>query len=127
NILKGSIALIAIESIATRMPSIQLSYSVGSILVEYPLPGDPLAGCFPHAWDVDILVAVVIEIGPCASHSCADAFDMRLFRSNGERSIAVVAVKLRASKVIGYKKVRQSIACQIAPCAREAVAIVIYV
>jgi hypothetical protein len=92
------------------MALIKAAYALRCILVKLFLPRDSLAGCFPHAGDVDILTAVVIEVGPGATHPSPDAFDVRLFRSDRERSVAIVAIKLGGTEIIGDKKVRQAIA-----------------
>ena len=41
-----------------------------------------LARSFPHAWNVDILVAIIVEVGPAATHPSTYAFDPRFLETS---------------------------------------------
>src|SRR4029077_5544070 len=83
------------------------------------------AGGGPHIGHVNILIPVVIEIEPGGAHTGPGVLDSRSRRDSGEGSVAVVAIEVTASKVVGHAEVRRSVSIEIAPGASETVAIVL--
>src|SRR3974390_1772092 len=79
DILKSSVAEIAIERIAARVALIELANVFRRLLMELFLLADALSRGLPHARHVDVLVPVVIEISPAATHSRTDAFHVSFF------------------------------------------------
>ena len=62
---------------------------------------DPHASRGPHIADVHVLIAIIVEIEPACAHSGADVFDVALAGDGHECPIAIVEVKVAASKIVG--------------------------
>ena len=78
DVLESSVAVVAVECVAARVAPVQFADTLRRLCVKIHLTGDSLAGRFPHAGDVDILVAVVVKVAPAAAHACANVFDVGL-------------------------------------------------
>ena len=88
-----------------------------------------LAGGFPHTGDIDVLLAIVIEVRPGGAHAGTHILDVRLFGDDREGAVSVIAVQLGDTEIIGDTEIGQAlgiVAC-IAPGTREAIAIVVCV
>ena len=92
--------------------------------MEELLRGNSLTGGRPHVGGVDVLFAVVIEIGPARAHAGARIVDVGFAGDCGERAVAVVAIEIAAPEIVGHVEIGRSAGVGVAPRAGEAVAVV---
>ncbi len=78
DIFKLPISLVAVERISSRMTPVERSYVFRSSLMKLLLRRNSLAGCRPHVRGIDILLAIVVKIGPARAHARADILNMGL-------------------------------------------------
>src|SRR6266851_10292727 len=79
------------------------------------------AGGGPHVGDIQIFVTVPVVIQPTDAHSCANVFHARFRRDVRESSVAIVAVKVFAAKVVDHAKVRPAVVVIVTPAAAKTV------
>src|SRR5438046_9923279 len=77
--------------------------------------------------DVDILISVVVEVGPAGTHARANIFNVSRAGNRSESSVAIVAIQVVSTKVVCHVQIRQTIGDGLAPRTSEAVAVVIRV
>src|SRR6185437_7129454 len=124
---ESAIALVSIQRVAHGMAPVQVTDALGPVGMKLRLLRDALTRGLPHARNINILAAFVVEIDPAATHASTHALDARLRGDVFERTVAVVAIKLRTSEVIGDEQIREAIASRVSPCARKTIPIVIHV
>src|SRR5205807_10368959 len=81
----------------------------------------------PHIPDVNILISIIIGVEPAGAHACPNILDMGFPRDGCECSVAIVAIEIAASEIVGHAEVWPSVGIQIAPGAGETVAVVVEV
>src|ERR1700720_1850401 len=96
----------------------------GGVLLKDRLRRNALAGGSPHVGDIQVLVAVAVVVQPTDAHAGANVFHSRLRRDIGESSVAIVAIKVLAAKVVDHAKVRPAIVVVVAPAAAKTVTLV---
>src|SRR5450432_4011366 len=85
-----------------------------------------LPGCSPHVAHVQIRTAVVIVVEPGGAHSRAYVFHSRL-RRHVTKPAPFILVQVVPPEVIGYIKVRPTVAVIVAPGGRKTVTVVVMV
>src|SRR6202035_1024804 len=106
------------------MFTVKGTHILGRVLLKDWLRRNALAGGGPHVRDVKILVAVPIVVQPTDAHARAKVFYTQLRRDIRESSVAIVAVKVLASKVVDDAKVRPAILIIVTPAAAKTVSLV---
>src|SRR5579862_1892018 len=92
DVVEGAVARIAIEGVSAGVALIERADALGRLFMKLLLPGNPLAGGLPHAWNVNILAPIVVVVGPAATHARAHALHVSFLRSHGKCPVAVVSV-----------------------------------
>src|SRR3984957_4244987 len=106
------------------MFTVEGTHILGRVLLKDWLRRNALAGGGPHVRDVQILVAVAIVVQPTNAHARANVFYAQLRRDVRERSVAIVAVKVFAPKVVDHAQVRPAILVIVTPAAAKTVSLV---
>src|ERR1700688_4510442 len=101
------------------MSAIKPADSLRLLLMKILLFGNSHAGRGPHVCNEYVLVAVVVKIEPARAHPGPDVLDARFRGDCGEFSVAVVAVQVVPSEVIGHIQVWRAVGVVITPGARE--------
>src|SRR5580765_6858194 len=109
------------------MLAVEVADVFGIFFMKGLLFGNPNAGGGPHIRYVDVLIPMVVEIEPACAHACANIFHTCFSGNGGKSSVAVVAVKIAASEIVGHVQIGKAVALRIAPCTSEAVTIVVCV
>ena len=100
---------------------------LGRVFLENFLGRDAFAGSGPHVSHVNILGAVLVEVGPANAHARTDVFNTCLRSHIRKGSIAIVTVKILTPEIIHHVKVGPSISVVIAPAAAETVTRVVLI
>src|SRR5438094_9717286 len=100
DIFEPSIAQILVERVASRMLLIERANVRSFVFVKPSLAGNSLPGSGPHVGNVDVLMAVIVEIRPRCAHAGADVVGASFFGDRGERSVALVTVEIATAKVV---------------------------
>src|ERR1700745_3594226 len=82
--------------------------------------GNALACGGPHIGDVNVLAAIVIEVGPTCAHAGAGIVDAGGIGDGFEGAVAVIAIKIAAAEIIGDVKVGPAVRIDVAPGAGKA-------
>src|SRR5277367_4589218 len=86
---------------------------------------DSLACGRPHIGDIDVLLTVVIEIGPACAHSGSRTVDAGFGRDSRECAVAIVPVQVTAPEIVSHAEIGQVVARVVAPGAGETIAVVL--
>src|SRR4051794_5904510 len=100
DILKLSVAAIAIERVAPRMPLICLLPGSTLSRNEMPALNHPLACIRPHIGDIQISLAVAVVIEPAGAHAGTYIFHSCFLRKIAEPAL-FVHIKVLSPKIVG--------------------------
>src|SRR5581483_8811294 len=89
------------------------------------LLGNPHPGRRPHICYVYVLLAVVVVVKPACAHACAGIVGVRFRGNSSECSVAVAAIEIAATEIVGNVQIGPAIAVHVAPGASEAVSIIL--
>src|SRR5438445_11272836 len=98
DIFEPSIAQILVERIASRMLLIERANVRSFVFVKSSLARNSLPGSGPHVGNVDVLMAVIVEIRPRCAHAFADVVDASFFGDRGESSVSPLAGEVAGPK-----------------------------
>ncbi len=124
NILERGTARILVQRIAPGVAAIDGSDFGWLIGMKVCFLGDSLAGGGPHIGNVNLLMAVVVDIGPAGAHAGPGLVDSGGFGNGFKSAVAAIAVKIATAKIVGHVQVWPAVRIDITPSASKAEAIV---
>src|SRR6266498_3414346 len=83
--------------------------------------------CRPHVRDINILIAITVEVQPTRTHARAHVLNSCLSRNGRKCAVTVIPIQIASAEVIGNIQIRPAIGVVVSPRAREAVAIIVNV